>query len=70
MKKITIEGKDYELREDNVTKKMIQGLGFKDFMSVLLICSTDEEMLGWFFRQISEDQKDMLVAMGVLEKVG
>ena len=23
MKKITIEGKDYELREDNVTKKMI-----------------------------------------------
>lgn len=70
MKKITIEGKDYELREDNITKKMIQELGFKDFMSVLFICSGDEEMLEWFLRQISEDQKDMLVAMGVLEKVG
>lgn len=70
MKTITIEGKEYELRKDNVTKKMIQGLRFKDFMSVLMICSTDEDLLRWFFSQISEDQKDMLVAMGVLEKLG
>lgn len=69
MKKITIEGKDYELREDNVTKKMIQELGFKDFMSVLLICSGDEEMLGWFFRQISEDQKDMLLAISISNEI-
>ena len=66
---ITIKGKDYKLREDSVTKKMIQGLGFQDFMCVLAICSTDEEMLGWLLRQISEDQKFILIATGVLKRV-
>lgn len=68
-KKINIEGKEYELREDDFTKKLIQGLNFKDFMGTLAICSTDEETLGWFLRQISEDQKDMLVAMGILKRI-
>ena len=68
-KHISINGQKYEVREDSFTKKLIQGLGFKDFMSVLYICSSDEELLGWFFRQISDDQKDMLIAMGILERI-
>lgn len=69
MKNIIIKGIEYQLREDYVTKRVIQNLGFYDFMKVLEICSKDEELLGWFFRQISEEQKDMLIAMRILKRI-
>ena len=67
MKKITINGKDYELRKDNIIKKMIQALNFEKLMSLLLICSGDEELLDWGFSQISEEQKTTLLLIGILE---